>query len=532
MSKLDICSLPATYSDASLSVARNSFVNTEWQHGVTQTASMLPPKRYPFVTKSLDTLPDWMEWTLNKPYRDRVQGLYKPFPAPHRRGAEVCDGWILLAGKENDMSPAKRPRYNVPSALQNGGGVVEVSHVANGSVRSSRATSARCATRPRPQPEARRAATSGGCAYNKILFEQRKQYAEVLTKCLRERTHFTRTTCRLASFLQEEVSPVRNKAHAPHKVIRKETLDTPDTCGLQQRLCLVSQGREKQRNVPTQLYHKTRLFHEVKMLDSPDWMGDLKQLLEEFHKVRTDRERREGRVPGCWHRAATGMPKLTDAMEQEVDAALAASPGDEVLVQAFNQKIKRSDIGTLAGLNWLNDEVINFFMNMLMQRSQEDTKYPKVYAFNTFFYPRLESGGHAAVRRWTKKVDIFSYDLLLVPLHFHAHWCLAVVDLRKGHLSYYDSMGSDSDLQTLDTIKEYLQDECRDKQKRELDTSLWTSAVVRDIPLQMNGSDCGMFLCRYAECLSRGVRISFTQQHMPYFRRRMVYEILHQSVLS
>ena len=47
----------------------------------------------------------------------------------------------------------------------------------------------------------------------------------------------------------------------------------------------------------------------------------------------------------------------------------------------------------------------------------------------------------------------------------------------------------------------------------------------------MNGSDCGMFACKFAEYLSRDARLTFTQEHMPYFRRRMVYEIVTKKLL-
>ncbi|VDK47313.1 unnamed protein product [Gongylonema pulchrum] len=47
----------------------------------------------------------------------------------------------------------------------------------------------------------------------------------------------------------------------------------------------------------------------------------------------------------------------------------------------------------------------------------------------------------------------------------------------------------------------------------------------------MNGSDCGMFACKFAEYASRRARISFSQEHMPYFRERMVYEICRQRLL-
>lgn len=64
-------------------------------------------------------------------------------------------------------------------------------------------------------------------------------------------------------------------------------------------------------------------------------------------------------------------------------------------------------------------------MNLLMERSKEKG-LPTVHAFNTFFFTKLKTAGYQAVKRWTKKADIFSVDLLLVPIHLGVHWCLAV----------------------------------------------------------------------------------------------------------
>lgn len=64
-------------------------------------------------------------------------------------------------------------------------------------------------------------------------------------------------------------------------------------------------------------------------------------------------------------------------------------------------------------------------MNMLMERSKEKG-LPSVHAFNTFFFTKLKTAGYQAVKRWTKKVDVFSVDILLVPIHLGVHWCLAV----------------------------------------------------------------------------------------------------------
>ncbi|GFG37084.1 hypothetical protein Cfor_07923 [Coptotermes formosanus] len=172
---------------------------------------------------------------------------------------------------------------------------------------------------------------------------------------------------------------------------------------------------------------------------------------------------------------------------------------------------------------YMETSVINFYMELLTERGKLEN-YPSVYAFSTFFYPRLLSGGHAALKRWTRKVDIFSHDLIIVPVHLGVHWCLATIDFRNKAVKYYDSMGSPNN-KCLQSLMKYLQDESLDKKKTAFDTSGWQTENVQKIPQQMNGSDCGMFACTFAEYICRDVDITFTQQEMPYFRRKMVYEI-------
>lgn len=70
-------------------------------------------------------------------------------------------------------------------------------------------------------------------------------------------------------------------------------------------------------------------------------------------------------------------------------------------------------------------QVVNFYFNLIQDRSGKDG-LPPVYVFNTFYYPKIMKDGHKGVRRWTKAVDIFSKDLILVPIHLGMHWCLAV----------------------------------------------------------------------------------------------------------
>uniref|UniRef100_A0A8C8YWX1 SUMO specific peptidase 1 n=1 Tax=Prolemur simus TaxID=1328070 RepID=A0A8C8YWX1_PROSS len=225
------------------------------------------------------------------------------------------------------------------------------------------------------------------------------------------------------------------------------------------------------------------------------------------------------------------FPEITEEMEKEIKNVFRNGNQDEVLSEAFRLTITRKDIQTLNHLNWLNDEIINFYMNMLMERSKEKG-LPSVHAFNTFFFTKLKTAGYQAVKRWTKKVDVFSVDILLVPIHLGVHWCLAVVDFRKKNIIYYDSMGGINN-EACRILLQYLKQESIDKKRKEFDINGWQlfSKKSQEIPQQMNGSDCGMFACKYADCITKDRPINFTQQHMPYFRKRMVWEILHRKLL-
>ncbi|XP_044740512.1 sentrin-specific protease 1-like [Chrysoperla carnea] len=224
------------------------------------------------------------------------------------------------------------------------------------------------------------------------------------------------------------------------------------------------------------------------------------------------------------------FPVLTSEQEEQINRALGPGPGSQVLAQKFNMNITRRDLQSLSGLNWLNDEVINFYMNLIMERGKQEGKL-KVYATNTFFYPKLMQGGHQSLRRWTKKVDVFAHDIMLIPVHLDVHWCMTIIDFRDKTIRYLDSMGGHNH-RAVEAFLTYLVEERWDKKKEKFDTTGWKMPEAKNnIPQQMNGSDCGMFSCTFAEFYARDAKFNFSQENMPYLRRKMVYEIISGKLL-
>uniref|UniRef100_A0A673XXQ1 Sentrin-specific protease 3-like n=1 Tax=Salmo trutta TaxID=8032 RepID=A0A673XXQ1_SALTR len=195
------------------------------------------------------------------------------------------------------------------------------------------------------------------------------------------------------------------------------------------------------------------------------------------------------------------------------------------MVRGFRVNYKRhvltmDDLSTLYGQNWLNDQVMNMYGDLVMDSVPE-----KVHFFNSFFYDKLRTKGYDGVKRWTKNVDIFQKDLLLIPIHLEVHWSLVSVDIPRRAITYFDSQ------RTLNRrcpkhIAKYLQAEAVKKDQRDFLTG-WKGYFKMNVGRQNNDSDCGAFVLQYCKTLALGQPFSFGQQDMPKLRRLMYKELCH-----
>ncbi|CAH0700281.1 unnamed protein product [Spodoptera exigua] len=227
-----------------------------------------------------------------------------------------------------------------------------------------------------------------------------------------------------------------------------------------------------------------------------------------------------------------GLPDLTPEQENLVDTALKSTPADKVLIGKYKINIFKEDLETLSRDKWLNDKIINFYMNLIMQRSKERKDLPKLYATNTFFYHKLKCSGYNGVKSWTKEVDIFAYDVIVVPVYLGNHWCVSFINFRKRKIEYLDSRVQKNDSHTcLDALLQYLKNEHQDRKGVPFDDNGWETKVREDIPQQRNNYDCGIFMCTFVEFSSRNAAYTFTQAHMPYLRRKAALEIITGKLL-
>ena len=115
---------------------------------------------------------------------------------------------------------------------------------------------------------------------------------------------------------------------------------------------------------------------------------------------------------------------------------------------AGNVSVTNEDYNCLEAEQFLNDVIIDFYLKFLQHGKFNDIKevMDRTHIFTTYFYNRLttrkngkgkvaeDNAGLTAadkrynrVERWTKKVNLFEKDFIVVPINEHAHWFVCVI---------------------------------------------------------------------------------------------------------
>ncbi|CAI7678151.1 unnamed protein product [Penicillium discolor] len=86
--------------------------------------------------------------------------------------------------------------------------------------------------------------------------------------------------------------------------------------------------------------------------------------------------------------------------------------------------------------DFLNDNLIALYMRFLQDHLERTNKEAakRIYFFNTYLFatltntPRADRGiNYGGVEKWTRNVDLFSYDYIVVPINESAHWYVAII---------------------------------------------------------------------------------------------------------
>ncbi|KAF5140932.1 ulp1 protease [Vairimorpha ceranae] len=183
-------------------------------------------------------------------------------------------------------------------------------------------------------------------------------------------------------------------------------------------------------------------------------------------------------------------------------------------IELKGYEFEKEDISILTGPYWLNDKVVNCYMEYLNDYDK------KLYVFSSYFYTSLRRGGIEKVKKYTSNINIFTHNLIYFPVHLHNHWIFVCYDVLKKQLEYRDSLLGYCQ-SVMDNISDFLIFEYKRLFNKDL---IVNKKFIEDIRTQSNGSDCGVFVLMYAKNRLKNTN-TLIYSNMQKYRNIILFEL-------
>ncbi|KFY12341.1 hypothetical protein V491_06826 [Pseudogymnoascus sp. VKM F-3775] len=257
--------------------------------------------------------------------------------------------------------------------------------------------------------------------------------------------------------------------------------------------------------------------------------AEAEKLAKELAEEEAAREPHTGR-----RRLQTKLVQLSNEWQIKIDQAMSRGESVTLATTLDGTQLMKRDLATVLGQQaWLNDNIINAYVDMVVEhankkagRNQRD-KTPKVVAQSSFFYKKIRDDGPQSVSRWMRRKraagkNLLEVETMLIPVNNSAHWTMIVVSPKARTIEYLDSFGGSKDVFIRNT-KAWLAVELGSAWKED-DWRVLDTKSAR----QYNGYDCGVFAVTNAECVAGGVTTtSYDTDDMTMQRRRIAAVLLN-----
>jgi sentrin-specific protease 1 len=129
------------------------------------------------------------------------------------------------------------------------------------------------------------------------------------------------------------------------------------------------------------------------------------------------------------------------------------------------------------------------------------------------------------------KINSTKYRIFILPVNIgNKHWACVVVDNRIHTITYLDSYRYPEGTGPVgrkyeDAVQGFLYQE-KLKWQGITPSSPYMIGIADNIPKQVGGADCGIFMLQFAERVSRDAAFDFSQADIRHLRRLTAYEVL------
>lgn len=176
--------------------------------------------------------------------------------------------------------------------------------------------------------------------------------------------------------------------------------------------------------------------------------------------------------------------------------------------------ITASDLECLAAREYINDNIINFWLKYMYQKLLSDAEQKRILIYDSHFMAALEKMDNERTHRWLRKMKLFEKDFMIIPVMEDEHWFLMTLEYPNNvydqnaqrfrtRVRFWDSMGRDYLRKIKKKLCVILFKFLRNAflfEKSESITELHNIEVIHeDVNQQKNLFDCGLHLLLNAE---------------------------------
>ncbi|KIJ36828.1 hypothetical protein M422DRAFT_50822 [Sphaerobolus stellatus SS14] len=160
---------------------------------------------------------------------------------------------------------------------------------------------------------------------------------------------------------------------------------------------------------------------------------------------------------------------------------------------------------------YFSDEIINFGLALWYERHLSSCRRSmKLLALSTFFWDTYVKNGYTKVSKWNSHIDVFTLDLIIIPVNKDNHWfAFAICHLAAclGNERPFYILGLDSlawgHAKIRDEIRDWIAAELMARHSRLIDSAMIISLGA----IQPNYVDCGPYMLHNIDRLVRSFDI-------------------------
>lgn len=180
--------------------------------------------------------------------------------------------------------------------------------------------------------------------------------------------------------------------------------------------------------------------------------------------------------------------------------------------------------------SWLNDVIINFYINLLVKKSND-----KILGLSSFFFRGVANVGFIEyLKKTLKNTNVFEYKKIIIPTHLDNvnHWTLIVVEPQARTITYFDSFVNLNYFNALSSKISFVVGFLNTVYRAQIGfvPSITWKVKCGNSPAQNNNNDCGVYVLSNARYVMHERPLVYREEDIVLLRQRITFEIISYEI--